>query len=124
MLLEEALAFSVSHVGLLVGINNPNTLCALSYQLINAFPVPSVCSGKHSVLINCHELLLSGDSFERLLLLDQKQVPRKRRVSLASNEPTTSTASNEPTTTASIATAGTSTTGRPPLVSKFPTVCY
>lgn len=64
---------------------------------------------------------MSGDSFDKLLLLDQEWVPKKPTttpIPSASSESVKATTSNE----AASATAGTSVLGRPSLVSKFPEI--
>ena len=65
--------YSLSQIASTVRIDNTVPLSALGTQLINLFPILLVSSIKHDVLINCHELIMCGDSFEKLLLLDQKQ---------------------------------------------------
>ena len=52
-------------------IPNPCASSAVVQQLVEMFPVISVSINDRKVLVNCHELIMSGDGFERLLLLDQ-----------------------------------------------------
>ena len=56
-------------------IDNQVASRALSTQLMEAFPILVVSFKDSCVLINCNELLVSSDGFEKLLLLDQK--PKK-----------------------------------------------
>lgn len=64
---------------------------------------------KHFVLVNCHELVLCSDSFEKLLLLDQRpQVEKAPKKSKGSKSP--------------VVSGPTPVLGRPFLVSKFPEI--
>ena len=116
MLLEEALANSLSQITSTVGIDNTVPLSALGTQLINLFPILLVSSGKHEVLINCHELIMSGDSFEKLLLLDQKQKAPAINIS------STSSKVDRGAIPGNSSEGSTSVLGRPSLVSKFPEI--
>ena len=75
LLLEETLAISLPEVRRLVEIDDQVASRALSTQFMETFPLLVVSFKETCVLINCHELLMSSDGFEKLLLLDQK--PKK-----------------------------------------------
>ena len=115
LLLEETLAISLPEVRRLVEIDNQVASRALSTQLMEAFPILVVSFKDSCVLINCNELLVSSDGFEKLLLLDQK--PKKGAT--AARQSATATTSSE-STSSELATATSSTLSRPSLVSKFP----
>ena len=106
-LMEESLAVLLLDLMKLIRITNPVASRAVCKQLLEAFPVMAVSNESSVVLINSHELLLSGDAFDELLSLDkanERSVARPRvSVQQVSRSPSTS-----------------STVGRPSIVSKFP----
>ena len=80
-------------------------------QIAECFPVLVVSKGDITVLINCHELIMSDDGFEALLVVDQiSKSSRKRPFEEAAPSPTSPT----PATQNQI--------GRPSLVTQFPSI--
>ena len=79
-------------------------------QLLEAYPIMNVTLGEHSVLINCHDLVMNSDCFECLLQLgQQKGMPKQRSHSQFASAPSSS---REVSTMP----------GRPSLVIKFPEI--
>ena len=71
-LLEESLTVLLAGVIKLASVANLITSRTVSKQLVEAFPIMAESHhGSSVVLINCHELLLSGDAINQLLSLDK-----------------------------------------------------
>lgn len=85
---------------------------------MEAFPILVAGFKDSCVLINCHELLMSSDGFEKLLLLDQK--PKKGATAVRRSA--TATTSSE--SASELATASSSTLGRPSLVQHCTCCCF
>ena len=102
MLLEGSLALPLSEV--MKFVPNPCAAADVMRQLVKSFPILAVSKGRHVVLINCHELIMTDDGFDKLLLLDKPTPTHTRRVE-TSPSPTASGTCNE--------------IGRPSLVSQF-----
>ena len=94
-------------------VPNPCASSDVAQQLVESFPVLIVSREDCVVLINCRELIMNDDGFERLLLLDQTPPSSRKGVSSDKASPSPSTASGG---------SNLSPTGRPSLVSKFPTI--
>lgn len=105
MLLEGSLALPLTEV--MKFVPNPCAAADVMHQLVESFPLLAVSKGHHVVLINCHELIMTDDGFDKLLLLD-KPTPTPRRRVETSPSPTASETSNK--------------VGRPSLVSQFPEI--
>ena len=109
LLLESSLGVPLSEVTKFVPI--PCALSAVVQQLVEMFPVISISTNDRMALVNCHELVMSGDGFERLL------------ATVGSNFFSVHKRDSKKTTTSSSTTcAEFNPMGRPTLVSKFPTI--
>ena len=107
MLLEGSLGVPLSEV--MMHLPNQLAASAVEEQLAMTFPIFSVARGKLVVLVNSHELIMTEDSFKRLLLLDQIPTgPSKTASRDKVNTCSTSTTPSQP--------------GRPSLISKFPSI--
>ena len=107
-LLEDNLAIPVADIVRLFDLNSSDSSNAVD-QLLKAYPVMNVSSCENSVLINCHDLVMSSDCFECLFQLgQQKEMPKQRFRSPSVSVPSSSSEVTMP--------------GRPLLVSKFPEI--
>ena len=76
-LLEDSPAIPVADIVHLFDINSADSSGAVD-QLLKAYPIMNVTLGEHSVLINCHDLVINSDCFECLLQLgQQKGMPKQ-----------------------------------------------
>ena len=106
--LEDNLAIPVADIVCLFDLNSSDSSNAVD-QLLKAYPVMNVSLCENSVLINCHNLVMSSGCFECLFRLgEQKEMPKQRFRSPSVSVPSSSSEVTMP--------------GRPSLVSKFPEI--
>lgn len=86
------------------------TLVHPQLSLGKSFPILVVSKGDCTVLINSHELIMTGDDFEALLLVDQVPLSSHKKPS------------EKETTFSSTASGTHSRIGKPSLVSQFPSI--
>ena len=110
--IETSVSISLADLQELFGVL-PTARQALALQLLDAFPVMLLTCRKQAVLVNSCELVMSPDSFERLLMLDTVAQAQQTSTEPESESSTTSTVSQA---------ASRKIMGRPSLVSKFPTI--
>ena len=108
-MLESALAVPLPE--LIMNVSSSCSSSGIIQQFAECFPVLAVSKGDTTVLINCHELIMSDDGFEALLVVDQisksshKGPSEKAAPCLITPTPVTH-----------------NRTGRPSLVTQFPSI--
>ena len=107
-MLESSLAVPLSE--LMKSASNTCSPSAVVRQVAESFPILVVSKGDCTVLINSHELIMTGDGFEALLLVDQ--VPK-----ISHKKPL-----EKETTFSSTASRTHSQIGRPSLASQIPSL--
>ena len=107
-MLESSLAVPLSE--LMKSVLSTCSPSAVVRQVAESFPILVVSKGDYTVLINSHELIMTCDGFDALLLVDQ--VPKSSH-----KKP-----SEKKTTFLSTASGTHSQIGRPSLVSQFPPI--
>ena len=75
---EGSLALSLTEV--INFASNPCAAADVVHQLVASSSILAVSKGRHVQLINCHELIMTNDGIDKLLLFDKPTPTHTRKV--------------------------------------------